>query len=191
MLLVTKIYNYSRHRAKDSASSSDFKVDLPINLTLPHNTSFYITDVTIPVSWYTIEAGRNNIVYYRINGPAYTVLKTYMSESKISTITLAQAMADVMNAHYGCGVPGETVRVRFFASGNLTSNTITIYNSTQSFEILTDEQAGYLISSDQFTGLFPFNSINTVIEIQYQRWFKQPTLSNLALLFRFRFVICI
>ena len=114
-----------------------------------------------------------------------------MSESKISTITLAQAMADVMNAHYGFGVPGETVRVRFFASGNLTSNTITIYNSTQSFEILTDEQAGYLISSDQFTGLFPFNSINTVIEIQYQRWFKQPTLSNLALLFRFRFVICI
>ena len=70
MLPIKNIYIDSRHSAKDSASSSDFKVDLPINLTLPPNTAFYITDITILVSWYTIESGRNNIIYFRINGPA-------------------------------------------------------------------------------------------------------------------------
>ena len=74
MLPIKKIYIDSRHSAKDSTSSSDFKTDLPINLTLPHNTAFYITDITIPVSWYTIEAGRNNIIYFTINGAAYSAV---------------------------------------------------------------------------------------------------------------------
>ncbi|MFM7987507.1 MAG: hypothetical protein ACKPKO_50160, partial [Candidatus Fonsibacter sp.] len=57
---------------------------------------------------------------------------------------------------------GVTVPVRFVASGNLTSNTITIYNNVHKFEVLTDAQVGALISSGQFTGSFPLNSINTV-----------------------------
>ena len=35
MLPIKKIYIDTRHSAKYSASSSDFKVDLPVNITLP------------------------------------------------------------------------------------------------------------------------------------------------------------
>jgi len=134
-------------------------------LTLPHNTAFYITDITILVSWYTIEAGRNNIIYFRINGAAYSASKGTIPEGNNSTITLAQAMADEMNKKYPFGVmPGVTPPVRFVASSNLTSNTITINNNSHPFEILTDVQAGALISGGQLTGSFPLNSINTVIK---------------------------
>ena len=61
-------------------------------------------------------------------------------------------------------MPGVTPPVRFVASSNLTSNTITINNNSHPFEILTDEQAGALISGGQLTGSFPLNSINTVIK---------------------------
>ena len=64
MLPIKKIYIDSRHSVKDSASSSVFEVDLPYNLTLPHNTAVYITDITILVYWYAIESGRNNIIYF-------------------------------------------------------------------------------------------------------------------------------
>ena len=35
---------------------------------MPDNTGFYIDDVAIPVSWYTIEEGRNNELFVRVNG---------------------------------------------------------------------------------------------------------------------------
>ena len=165
MLPIKKIYIDSLHSAKVSTCSSDFKIELPINLTLPHNTAFYITDITIPVSWYTIESGRNNIIYFRINGAAYSASKATIPEGNYSTITLAQAMAEEMHKKYPFGVTtGVTPPVRFVASSNLTSNTITINNNSHPFEILTDDQAGSLISGGQLTGSFPLNSINTVIK---------------------------
>ena len=62
MLPIKKLYTDSRNRSSDSKSSSDFCKDLPININLEPNTSFYITDLTIPVSFYTVESGRNNNV---------------------------------------------------------------------------------------------------------------------------------
>ena len=62
MLPLKKIYIDSRHCTSDSRSNSDFKINLPMRITLPTNTSFYKTDSTIPVNWYTVEAGR--IVLY-------------------------------------------------------------------------------------------------------------------------------
>ena len=74
-------------------------------------------------------------------------------------------MVDEMNKKYPFGVtPGVTPPVRFVASSNLTSNTITINNNSHPFEILTDDQAGALISGGLLTGSFPLNSINTIIK---------------------------
>ena len=98
-------------------------------MTLPHNKAFYITDITIPVSWYTIESIRYNIIYFRINGPTYSASECFIPEGNYSTITLAQAMVDEMNKKYTFGVmPGITPTAHFVASGNLTGNTITINN---------------------------------------------------------------
>ena len=64
MLHIKKIYIDTRHSTADSKSTSDFKISLPNNIALPSNTAFYITDITVTVSWYTVEAGRNDAVYF-------------------------------------------------------------------------------------------------------------------------------
>ena len=67
MLPIKKIYIDSRHSASDDASSTDFKVDLLVNITLPYNTAFYINNVTSPFLELIIASDRNNIIYFRIN----------------------------------------------------------------------------------------------------------------------------
>ena len=65
MLPIEKIYIDSRHKTAVSVSHTDFHIDLPIgNLNLPPNTGFYITDITIPISFYTLEKGRNDMIYF-------------------------------------------------------------------------------------------------------------------------------
>ena len=66
MLPVRKIYIDSRFRSSDSISSTDFKVDLPTTYYMPENTALFITDLCIPVSWYMIDANRNNKLYFRV-----------------------------------------------------------------------------------------------------------------------------
>lgn len=81
-LPVKKIYVDSRYRTLDSISSSSFKFPLARNLYFPKNTVFYLEDVCIPHTWYTIEAGLNDRLYIRyrtdglgghgvINAPGY------------------------------------------------------------------------------------------------------------------------
>ena len=66
MLPVRKIYIDSRFRSSDSISSTDFKVDLPTTYYMPENTGLFITDICIPVSWYMIDANRNNQLYFNV-----------------------------------------------------------------------------------------------------------------------------
>ena len=94
------MYEYTRHKTSDSKSTSDFKVNLPNNITLPSNTDFYITDITVPVSWYTVEAGRNDTIYFRINGDNYAPSKCTLPEGNYSTITLGAAVCKAMNDNY-------------------------------------------------------------------------------------------
>ena len=66
MLPIHKNYIDSRFKSSDSASHSDFKIDLPITFLLPDDTEFYIEDVCIPHTWYPISE-RNNIVAFKYN----------------------------------------------------------------------------------------------------------------------------
>ena len=54
MLHLKKIHIDRRHCAK-SKSSSDFQINLPVNITLPSNTALYITDIKILVCWCTVD----------------------------------------------------------------------------------------------------------------------------------------
>ena len=62
MLPIKKIYVDSRYKSSDSASHADFSIDLPQTFLMPQDTGFYIDDVCIPHSWYTIETGVNNFI---------------------------------------------------------------------------------------------------------------------------------
>jgi len=98
MLPVKKIYIDSRHKSSDSASHTDFKIHLPVNIALPHNTGFYITDITITVSFYTIESGRNNKLYYKVNDANIDVLT--IPDGNYNTVSLNATIADQLNLFY-------------------------------------------------------------------------------------------
>ena len=65
MLPIKKIYIDTRHTTADPKSTSDFKIYLPNNTTLPSKAAFYITDFTVPVRWYTVEANKNGTKYFQ------------------------------------------------------------------------------------------------------------------------------
>lgn len=64
-LPVKRVYIDTRFKTADSASTSHFRFELPRNLPLPDRCVFYVDDITIPHSWYTVEAGINDNLYFR------------------------------------------------------------------------------------------------------------------------------
>lgn len=161
MLPVKKIYIDSRHKSSDSASHTDFKIDLPVNITLPPNTAFYITDITIPVSFYTIESGRNNKLYYKVNDANIDVLT--IPDGNYNTVSLNATIVDQLNLFYplsSAGAPAE----KFVAFPNLSTNTLVIGNTTDNFQILTDEQVLAAIYANSFSTSLPLKSVNTMIQ---------------------------
>lgn len=128
MLPIKKIYIDSRFMSSDSRNESDFKIDLPITIHLPEDTVFYLDDICIPVSWYTVDEERNNKFYFRIGATDY--VKT-IPAGNYSTTTLNTKLVELMN----------TVNSVFSPSPNLPTNTVGISTSgSATFEILTDRQ---------------------------------------------------
>ena len=60
MLKIKKIYVDARWKTADSKSHTYFCYDLGNTYDMPENTSFYIDDINIPNSWYSIEENVNN-----------------------------------------------------------------------------------------------------------------------------------
>ena len=66
MLPCKKIFIDTKHKTTDSTSNSNFRWELPETLSLPHNIIFYVDDVCIPHSWYTIETNINDKLYLMV-----------------------------------------------------------------------------------------------------------------------------
>ena len=64
--MIKKIYVDTRFRTDSSSNSSDFKISLPETVYLPDNTKFFIDDVSIPHSWYSVEENINDKFYIEI-----------------------------------------------------------------------------------------------------------------------------
>ena len=65
MLEFKKVYVDSRFKSIESNSNSDFKFELPDDIALPNETRCYIDDITIPVTWYSVETNMNDRIYIR------------------------------------------------------------------------------------------------------------------------------
>ena len=95
MLPIKKIYIDSRFKSSDSASDSDFKIDLPTTLLMPEDTGFYIDDVCIPHTWYPISE-RNNLVAFKYNNTSNCY--AYVTPGNYNAVALGVAIAAAMNA---------------------------------------------------------------------------------------------
>ena len=124
-LEVKKIYVDSRHRTVDSVSDSDFKIQLGRNIFLPEKCVYHLENCVIPHSWYNIEEGINDTIYYTVNGGGY-----YNTARIPSTNYTGAALATALSSVLTNGLT---------ASYDLNMNKITISSSSVSnFQILTD-----------------------------------------------------
>jgi hypothetical protein len=65
-LEIKKIYVDSRHKTADSVSDSNFKFELPFNVNTPEDTVFYVTEISMPNVFQTIQEGYNDRMYWAI-----------------------------------------------------------------------------------------------------------------------------
>jgi len=95
MLPIKKIYIDTRFRSSDSASHSDFNIDLPTTFLMPEDTGFCIDDVCIPHSWYTVTANVNDGFFFYYGNQ--TLQAAFVPEGIYNITNLALAIAQAMN----------------------------------------------------------------------------------------------
>ena len=127
MLPVKKIYIDSRFKTSDSASNSDFKIQLDRSFHLPKNTVFYIENFVCAHAWYSIETGINDLLYMVINDINVNIRLT---SKNYTGDTFATEIQTKLNQ-----VVSNTFTVTFDSSRN--NVTIAVNNGT-TFKILTN-----------------------------------------------------
>ena len=143
MLPVKKIYIDSKFKTPDSKSTSDFKFELKETILLPQNTIAYIDNITIPHSWYSVEAGINDKLYIQMTSTETDpALKpnvcqiVQLTQGNYNITTLGTEIVNKANAAFATG----TIPTHFNLTMNLIENTFTLSPavSTVVFKILTD-----------------------------------------------------
>ena len=140
MLPIKKLYIDSRDRTPDSVSASNFRIDLPYVVQMPDNTVFFITDVSIPHIWTTIEAGVNDKLYVWITNTLLPASMAYyvinMTPGNYTAATLAIALQNSLNAT----IPENLFTCRNTAGGNDLLISINIADRSVVFSATTTLQ---------------------------------------------------
>ena len=130
MLPVKKIYIDTKYKTKDSKSNANFKFELPVTLYMPNNTAFFIDDVTIPHSWYTVE-DFNDKLYFRVTvGFTHNDYVISLQKQLYNGSTLATEIQTKMTEF------GYTPTVIY----NATKQTISISIESFNFQFLTNTE---------------------------------------------------
>ena len=137
-----KIYVDSRYRTKDSVSSSNFKIELPVTTQMPENTVFFITDVSISNAWKTVEEGINDSLYLlRVNPSPADASQQYLgyiirlASSNYNPTTFATELQTRLRENTGSQSFNVSVDSTSANSG------ITVQNSDSNYQwkLLTDD----------------------------------------------------
>ena len=150
-LPIKKIFVDSRYRTIDSASDSDFRVQLGRNMFLPDDCIMHIESVVIPHTWYTIEQGVNDGMYLKvIQGSTTTYTVVTIPSTNYTGSSLLAAVQTVLNSAYP--------NLFIVSYDTLKNNLIINITNGNYFKILTDaELSTYL--NNTWTGI-NYNSSN-------------------------------
>ena len=130
-LPIKKLYLDTRYRTTDSVSTSNFKIELPMTLYMPNNCVFYITDVCIEHSWYTVETGINDKLYTQVGSTAYTPILTLTAKNYTGD-TLATEIQTKLTA---LAIAGVSWTIAYISTTNAIKFSIT---GSSTFRVLTD-----------------------------------------------------
>ena len=142
MLPVKKIFVDTRQRSSDSVSHTDFHIDLPTTLLMPEDTGFYIEDICIPVSWWTIEEYKNDIFSWQDDGVNNS---SSIPPGNYTTDELGAALVKAMNTNATNTIkfvseyvrPQDAIRIAW-------ANAYIGSNQTKSFKNQTDNDLSLL-----------------------------------------------
>ena len=138
MLPIKKIYIDTRQKTADSASHSDFSIDLPTTILMPVDTGFYVEDICLPISWWSVEEGYNDTLYM-----------DFENALKQITLTPGNYTASEFGAEIIRAINSGLSTVKFAGSFRKSQVAIIIQwadsylgtDQIKSFKILTDSEA--------------------------------------------------
>lgn len=197
MLPIKKIYIDSRNRTPDSASSSNFKIELDRTIQLPDNTVFFITDICIPHVFQLIEQGVNDKLYYQYVAPNphnSASISTFAGIITLSpggytgnfningtTISGGAYLANQIQTSLNNNVD-PAASISFTASWDATQYSINVSCSGdhRSFRFLNEEQIQLYSFNWRLTNFDPANtqSANDIFKIDTPQNFSQNFVSD-------------
>jgi hypothetical protein len=149
VLPVRKIYVDTKYKTTDSESNSHFKIQLPETILLPEKTVFYIDDICIPHSFYTIETGINDRFYFHISNSnanedirPFICYVLYLPSQNYTGAELATQLVSLLNIREGAN----NFTVAYSASKQ--SITIATTVSDRTFKVLTTNDIATRLNGD-------------------------------------------
>jgi len=144
-LKFKKVYIDTKFMTPDSNSTSDFKIELPETIYFDNNSSvFYIDDICLPHSWYTVEENLNNKLYLHMqkeNPVQRWSIIVSLTANNYTGASLASHLQTRMNSSIkGTGKP-------LPANSLLNPFTVAYIANTNKLEISMEPIAG---GADQF-----------------------------------------
>ena len=134
----------TRYKTSDSSSNSDFKIQLPMSVSLPKNTVFYIENFVCSHAFFSVESGINDKFYFKLNSLFYIAT---IPPSNYNGTTFASALQSAINT--------TAVANTISFSINQNSRTITPAGSDHLF-VLSDSEifTSYSISHPTLLTIF-------------------------------------
>ena len=168
MLTYKKVYIDSAHRIR--GTSSNFRVELTETLQTNNGVHCYIHEVTLPNSWYSIQSGLNNILYF-YSSPLVPdedntnvhYLALQLDEGVYTGTELATELKSKINGIVDNVNFSNTYEVTY----SVKTNKITISSNyaDRQFAVLTDEQMKIIYESYIWIGRFDANDLKSVNEV--------------------------
>ena len=165
MLTYKKVYIDSAHRI--SGTSSSFR---PETLQADNGVHCYVHKVTLPNSWYSIQSGLDNILYFYSSPLLPDEDKTnvhYLALQLDEGVYTGTELATELSANINDVVDNTNFSNTYEVTYSVKTNKITISSkySDRQFAVLIDEQMKIIYESYIWVGSFNANDLKSVNEV--------------------------